>query len=89
MKKKNQEQSTSKMQRFITEPSKKSSFNHDMCQALLSTNILLQKLHNETFKHFLEKYTSKIIPDESTLRKSYFFQCYQETIDKFRSSSRK
>lgn len=30
----------------------------------------------------MEKYTNKIIPDESTLRKRYVFQCYQETIDK-------
>lgn len=36
LRKKNQEQSTSKTQRLITEPSKKSSFNQDLCQALLS-----------------------------------------------------
>lgn len=35
LKKKNQEQSTSKIQRLMTEPSKKSSFNRDLCQALL------------------------------------------------------
>uniref|UniRef100_A0A2S2QIM4 DUF659 domain-containing protein n=1 Tax=Sipha flava TaxID=143950 RepID=A0A2S2QIM4_9HEMI len=85
LKNKNQELSTSKTQRLITEPSKKSSFNYDLCQALLAANIPLQKLQNETFKQFLEKYTNKLIPDESTLRKSYVFQCYQETIDKIRS----
>lgn len=85
LKKKNQEQSISKIQRLITEPSKKSFFNHDMCQALLSANIPLQKLQNETFKKFLEKYTNKLIPDKSTLRKIHVFQCYQKTIDKIRS----
>jgi len=85
LKKKHQQQSTSKIQQLITEPSKKSSFNHDLCHALLSANIPLQKLQNEAFKHFLEKYTNKIIPDESTLRKGYVFQCYLDTINKIRS----
>jgi hypothetical protein len=84
LKKKNQ-QSASKFQRLITEPSKKSCFNEDLCRALLSANIPLHKLQNETFKTFLEKYTNKTILDESTLRKSYVFQCYQETIDKIRN----
>lgn len=30
-------------------------------------------------------YTNQLVSDESTLRKSYVFQCYQETIDKIRS----
>jgi len=64
LKKKNQKQSTSKTQRLITEPSKKSSFNYGLCQALLAANIPLQKLQNKTFKKFLEKYTNKLIPDE-------------------------
>ncbi|KAL4104508.1 hypothetical protein QTP88_019803 [Uroleucon formosanum] len=85
LKKIQQEQSTSKIQRLITEPSKKSSFNHDLCHALLSANIPMQKLQNEEFKNFLEKYTNKIIPDESTLRKGYVFQCYIDTIEKIRS----
>jgi len=76
------EQSTSKIQRLITEPSKKSLFNHDLCHALLFANIPMQKLQNEEFKNFLEKYTNKIIPDESTLRKGYVFQCYIDTIEK-------
>jgi len=45
----------------------------------------MQKLQNKTFKHFLEKYTNKIISDESTLRKGYVFQCYIDTIQKIRS----
>jgi hypothetical protein len=82
LKKIQQEQSTSKIQRLITEPSKKSSFNQDLCHALLSANIPMQKLQNEEFKNILKKYTNKIIPDESTLRKGYVFQCYIDTLRK-------
>jgi len=78
LKKKNQEQSTSKIQSVNTEPTKKSSFNHD----LLSANIPLQKLQNETFKNVLKKYTNKIIPDESTLRKVTFFNATRKPLIK-------
>jgi hypothetical protein len=52
-----------------------------LCQALLSANIPLNKLSNDCFRNFLEKYTSKSIPVESTLRKSYVAQCYEETMN--------
>jgi len=60
---------SSKIQTLITDPSIKSSFYYDLCHALISANIPLQKLQNDAFKHFLKKYTNRIIPDESTLRK--------------------
>jgi len=46
-------------------------FNHDLAEALLPANIPLYKVNNVKFKASLEKYTSKNIPDESTLRKNY------------------
>lgn len=70
---------------MITDPSKKSSFYYDLCHALISANIPLQKLQNDAFKHFLEKYTNRIIPDESTLRKGYVHECYEVTIQKIRT----
>ena len=44
---------------------------HDLCKALLTANIYLNKLSNPCFKEFLSMYTAKDIPCESTLRKGY------------------
>jgi len=69
-------------QSFLTTSSKKTTFNYDLCQALVSANIPLHKISNELF---LEKYTHKSIPDESMLRKTYVVQCYEDCINKIRS----
>lgn len=68
---KNLQSEKSKNQSLLTQPSRKCTLNYDLCQALLSANIPLNELSNDCFRDFLEKYTSKSIPDESTLRKSY------------------
>jgi len=62
-----------------------SSFNLDLCRALTSANIPLNKVNNAIFRDFLEKYTGKEIPDESTMRKNYLSECYQETMNTIRS----
>jgi hypothetical protein len=79
--------STSKIltQQFITNATKKSVFSHDLCKALLSANIPLNKLSNPYFKEFLSKYTGKDIPSESTLRKGYVNEIYENTIQKIRN----
>jgi len=41
-------------------------------------------LNQPTFREFLEKYTNKKIPDESTLRKNYVCQMYENTLIKIR-----
>lgn len=66
-------------------PSKKSTFSKDLSQTLLSANIPLNKVNNKNFRLFLEKYTKKEIPDESTLRKSYVNDIYVEIMNKIRS----
>jgi hypothetical protein len=63
---------------FIQNTNKKSDFNSDLAEALLSANILLYKVNNFKFKEFLENYTSKNIPDESTLRKNYVDDIYKK-----------
>ncbi|KAL4125966.1 hypothetical protein QTP88_010198 [Uroleucon formosanum] len=78
---KNLQTEKSKNQSLLTQPSRKCTFNYDLCQALLSANIPLNKLSNDCFRNFLEKYTNNNIPVESTLRKSYVAQCYEETIN--------
>lgn len=76
-----------KQQQLLTATSnnsKKSSFNKDLCEALISANIPLNKLENPKFKTFLEVYTKNDIPSESTLRKGYVDDIYNETMDKIR-----
>lgn len=64
---------------------KKSSFYMDMCRAFLGANIPFHKVNNKIFRNFLTKYTGKEIPKESTLRKNYLTDCYEETIKKIRN----
>ncbi|XP_029679637.1 uncharacterized protein LOC115245458 [Formica exsecta] len=59
-------------------------FNKDLCQALVASNIPLNKLNNINFQLFLKKYCKQHIPDESTLRKKFVNSCYAETISKIR-----
>lgn len=81
---KRREQST--IQSLLTEnTNKKSDFNSDLAEALLFSNIPLYKVNNFKFKNFLEKYTSKNIPDESTLRKNYVDSIYQKTLIKIQA----
>lgn len=55
-----------------------------MCEALISANIPLNKLQNPKFKTFLEIYTKNEVLSESTLRKGYVDEIYNETMDKIR-----
>lgn len=84
--KRKQDQMTNKSQQLVgtAMTSKKSSFNHDLCNTLLSAIILLNKLHNSKFREFLLKYTGKDIPFESTLRKGYVDDVYNQTLNKIR-----
>jgi len=62
-----------------------SSFNSDLCKAFLSANIPLNKLSQPTFRKFREKYTNKSVPDQSTLRKTYVHECYEDTLCEIRT----
>lgn len=60
-------------------------FNTDLCNAFISSNIPLFKLKNNTLRTFLQKYTGRQIPDESTLRKLYVKQIYDKNIEEIRN----
>lgn len=62
-----------------------SVFYEELCQAFVSANIPFHKLNNNVFRDFLQKYTGKSIPDESTIRKNYIESCYNKTIDAIRA----
>lgn len=74
-------QKTNNSQPLLTNlTSKKSNFNMDLCRALISANIPLNKLQNREFRQFLQLYTQKYVPTESTLRKFYLDDCYEEMM---------
>lgn len=65
--------------------SKVSEFNKDLCEASVSANIPGHKLKNFKFREFLEEYTKTVIPDESTLRKTYIPRLFETTIKEIRN----
>ncbi|KAL4142778.1 hypothetical protein QTP88_005183 [Uroleucon formosanum] len=79
-------QKETKCQQLLTNdlPSKKSKFNLDLCKAMVSANIPLNKLSNTQFRTFLEVYSGKDVPMESVLRKFYLDDCYNEMMEKIR-----
>jgi len=82
-------QNTTKMsisQLQVTTFTKKSSFSKNLCKAMLSANIPLHKINNSEFRLFLETYTNRDIPSESTLRKNYVDEVYSDTINKIRDN---
>ena len=71
---------------FLEASNKVDDFYMELCQALVKSNIPLYKLQNPFFRSFLEKYTKKVIPHYSTLRKTYLKKIYEATVEKIRSS---
>lgn len=60
------------VQQFITSSSSnKSTFNSDLCTALIKADIPLRKIDNINFRKFLEKYISSKIPDSNTKKKLF------------------
>jgi len=59
------------VQTLINTVPKNNAFTTDLCTAMVSANIPLSKLKNENVRNFLSKYTGQHIPDESTIRKNY------------------
>jgi hypothetical protein len=60
--------------------SKTSQFHRDLCEMLISANIPLNKVSNKQFINFMEKYTNRSVPTESTLRKNYLSSCYEDAV---------
>jgi hypothetical protein len=77
---KTKKNTNSEIQQLVTNTPKKCLFSYDLCKALLSANIPLYKISIPQLKSFLEKYTSREIPSDSTLRKTYVDDIYEETI---------
>jgi hypothetical protein len=57
------------------------TFKFDLCWAIFTSNIPLNKLSNTGFETFLEKYCIKGIPEKSTIRRKF----YAETTFKIKT----
>jgi len=55
-------------------------FSLELCQALVSSNIPLNKVNNPNLRNFLEKYCNRPIPTRTTLSKNYVGECYNKTM---------
>ncbi|PSN41554.1 Catalase [Blattella germanica] len=56
-------------------------FNEELCDALLSVDIPVNKLNNITLRNFLEKYTRRSIPNVFTIRKLNIQKSYDKCND--------
>jgi len=52
---------------------------------MISANISLDELKNISFQNFLSKHTGQNIPEESTIRKNYVSEWYNNTINSMRA----
>ena len=62
------------------------NFYKDLCEAFTAANIPLKKLKNSVLKFFIEKYTDRKVPDESTLRKIYVPKCYSDVMQSIKTN---
>lgn len=79
-----------KVQTLLTEfeqPQPTNEFNADLCQTFLEANIPLKKAAHSSVVKFLEKYTNKTVPSESTLRQKYVPLLFDETIETLRDKA--
>lgn len=56
-------------------------FYYDLTIALLSANIPLNRLENPKSRNFLEKYTNRLNPNRSSVRKNYVSKCYNVKVN--------
>lgn len=81
---KKEKEDNEKTQMFLNTTTN-SSFNSELCSMMLSANIPISKLKHPEFRNFLFKHTGQTIPDESTIRKYYVSNCYNDTINNIRA----
>jgi len=60
-------------------------FGAELTSTFIQVGIPLSKLSQKPLRQFLEKYTGKSIPDESTLRKIYIKPIYDAVIEKIKT----
>lgn len=66
-------------------PSKSEEIGRELCSVFLAANIPWSKLEHPKFRVFLEERLAVSIPNESSLRKNYMPQCYEEVSSQIRA----
>ncbi|KAJ4436185.1 hypothetical protein ANN_18815 [Periplaneta americana] len=66
------------------DPMSNSIFYENMCNAFIPADIPFNKLANTAFREFLQKYTRREIPHQTTLRKYYVEKIYNTGITEIR-----
>lgn len=86
---KNANPSSKKTQSLITDKTgpRLSEFNADLCRTFLEANIPLYRVNHPSIIEFIKKYTNRDAPDESTLRRNYLPNLYDEAIEKLRAKA--
>lgn len=79
-------QMKSKQPILTFDTSKKSTFSLELCRVFVEANIPIYKINHPSLRNFLQEYTHHTVPDESTLRKTYLKDCYEENITRIRSA---
>ncbi|KRX54621.1 hypothetical protein T06_4084 [Trichinella sp. T6] len=70
---------------FVADSSSKSQFPTDLCMAFIDGGIPLWILENKSLRRgILEKYTKQHIPSESSLRKNYIDNNFNNVMDRIR-----
>ncbi|KAL1229454.1 putative ankyrin repeat protein [Trichinella spiralis] len=69
---------------FVADSSSKSQFLTELCMAFIDARIPLWILGNKSLRGFLEKYTKQHIPSESSLRKNYIDNNFNNVMDGIR-----
>ena len=57
---------------------RKKNFYNELCSKFVGANISLKNLNKKTLRLFLERNCKNNIPEESTLRKNYLSQVYDD-----------
>lgn len=75
-----EDQDVMEQQQHTSLTHKTNKFRRDLCEAFVSADIPLNKLSAVKLSHFLEGYTGYTVPNQSTLRKYYVPDIYQNTL---------
>ena len=76
------------MEPKVKQKGKSAKFNEKLCNALIASDIPLNKLSCPPFNSFLKEISGHTIPDQSTLRKYYVSNIYKEKLAAFKEKAR-
>ncbi|XP_003741646.1 uncharacterized protein LOC100899549 [Galendromus occidentalis] len=75
------------LKNYVELSSRESAFSMDLCEMMVQCNIPLHKAQHESFRRFLEKWSSeKKVPDPRTLRRNYLRKLYEATMERIRNT---